>query len=197
VKLLFKISLLLQLLLVNHTQAAEPSKWQKYDISGNPVAIKMGPWQCAKDNHTGLTWEVKSWHEDAHYYKASYSYYDPISKQGVKDGGSCQQGEEWYACDISDYIKTINEQAYCGITSWRLPTLDELKTLVYRKNIAGKLLINPYIFPRTTRAVYMTADKTMVDGQLTIDMMDFWHARVQRRRVDVVANVRLVSEIGE
>lgn len=188
------IQLLILLLLTSYAQAAEQTQWQKFDGQGKPVPIKMGPWQCAKDNTTGLTWEVKSWHEDTHYYKATYSYYDPATKEGLIDGGSCQQGYEWYPCDVSDHIKKLNDMAYCGINTWRLPTLDELKTLVYRKNIEGKLLINPYIFPRTTRSIYMTSTKEIKDGQLTLSMMDFWHQRVQQRKVNVVANVRLVSE---
>ncbi len=170
------------------------AKWQKLDKSGEPVAIHMGPWSCATDNKTGLTWEVKSWHEDSHYYKATYTFYDPKTQLGVKHGGSCQQGQEWYPCDVSDYIAKINKQAYCGITDWRLPTLKELNSLIYKKNIEGKLLINPYIFPRTTRSIYMTADKEQVAGVWHITMMDFWRNRTQQRKLDVVANVRLVSE---
>lgn len=189
------------LLLASHSVAAgaataaeKPPKWQKFDHQGNLVELKMGPWHCARDNHTGLVWEVKSWHENAHYYKAGYSYYEPLGKVGVADGGSCQQGFEWYPCDVSDYIKTINDERYCGIDNWRLPTLEELKTLVYRKNIAGKLLINPYIFPRTTRALYMTSTTTMVDGRLKIAMMDFWQLKIEQRSADVVVNARLVAQ---
>lgn len=172
---------------------AKEVKWQKHDQNGQPVAIKMGPWSCATDNHSGLTWEVKSWHENSHYYKATYSYYEPKTGLGVKDGGSCQQGQEWYPCDVSDYIAKMNKQGYCGISNWRLPTLKELNTLIYKKNLPGKLKINPYIFPRTTRSIYMTADMAQLDGQWHITMMDFLRQRVQQRKLDVVANVRLVS----
>ncbi len=183
------------LLLASTVNAAETKpKWQKINQQGQPVGIKLGPWHCAKDNTTELTWEVKSWHETAHYYKATYSYYDPLTKQGVIDGGSCQQGNEWYPCDVSDHIETLNKQAYCGITTWRLPTLAELKTLIYRDNIKGKLLINGYIFPRNTKSIYMTADTSQINGQLKITMMDFWREQVQQRNADVVANVRLVAD---
>jgi hypothetical protein len=189
------LPVLLPVLVSGCTPASQTQqKWQKLDHKGKAVAIKMGPWHCATDSHSGLTWEVKSWHEDAHYYKATYSFYDPKTKQGMIDGGSCQQGYEWYPCDVSDHIKTLNQQAYCGITSWRLPTFTELQTLTYDKNIKGKLLINPYIFPRTTRSLYMTSTTQVINGELTITMMDFFRQRVEQRKANVVANVRLVSD---
>lgn len=174
-------------------KSAQNYRWQKLDVAGNSVAIKMGPWACATDNRTQLTWEVKSWHENQQYYKATYSYYDPIEAIGVKNGGSCQQGSEWYPCDITKLINQLNQQNYCGRNNWRLPTSDELKTLFYDKNTKGKLRINPYIFPRTTRNLYMTANRQQKDGRETITMVEFLHGTSQNRYLDVVANARLVS----
>lgn len=167
-------------------------KWQKLDIHGKPVPIKLGPWACATDVKTGLTWEVKSWHENLHYYKATYSYFDSKLNIGVKQGGSCQAGQEWYPCDISEFIDKMNQLNYCGRNNWRLPTQNELQSLIYTHNTKGKLLINSYIFPRTTRSIYMTANVDKSNQQIM--MMDFWHGKVSKRPLDVVANVRLVSD---
>lgn len=183
----------LLLLLLWAAPLAAQSQWQKIDKQGTKVDIKMGPWHCATDQHTGLTWEVKSWHETQHYYKATYTYFNPTEKLGVIDGGSCQQGDEWYPCDVSDLISYMNAQAYCGITTWRLPTLKELKTLIYHKNISGKLKINQYIFPRSTRSRYLTSDITINNGILNVTMMDFFKAIPEQRASNVVANVRLVT----
>ena len=170
----------------------DSQKWQKLDIHGQPVPIKLGPWACATDAKTNLTWEVKSWHENLHYYKATYSYFEPIQNIGVKQGGSCQAGQEWYPCDVSEFIDKMNQLNYCGRNDWRLPTKNELQSLIYTNNTQGKLLINSYIFPRTTRNIYMTGDIDASNKQ--INMMDFWHGKVTKRPLDVVANVRLVSD---
>lgn len=184
---------ILILLLLVPTLSVAQDKWQKLDSSGAQVPVKLGPWHCAKDLNTNLTWEVKSWHENQHYYKATYTWFDPVTGQGVQDGGSCQQGTEWYPCDVSDFIRYMNEIAYCGITHWRLPTLAELKTLVYQKNIPGKLKMNPYIFPRATRGRYMSADRTLDKGDIKVVLMDFFQLQIEQRKPDVVAYVRLVS----
>ena len=90
---------------------------------------------------------------------------------------------------MSDFLKEINEEAYCGITSWRLPTLAEMKTLIYKKNIKGKKLINPYIFPRATRTKYMTSDKAMVNGKLTITLIGFLNGKADFFRDSVLLNL--------
>jgi len=174
---------------------AEPKalKWQKYDQHGEQVPIKEGPWSCALDKETGLLWEVKSWHEAEHYYKATYTYYDESNRIGVKNGGSCQQGSEWFACDVTQLINFANQQKYCGVNTWRLPTINELKTLIYTKEITGKLQINPYIFPRTTRGVYMSSDIKHLNDQWYVDMFNFFTLAITSRPMKVVANVRLVS----
>ena len=54
------------------------------------------------------------------------------------------------------YVKKINEKSLCSFTDWRLPTLNELKTLVNYYGDADTL-INAAFFPNTQADSYWTS----------------------------------------
>lgn len=64
--------------------------------------------ECVKDNQTGLIWEQKTDDSGLHD-KDNLYYYQSINK---------------------NFIQQLNAQNYCGFNNWRLPTMDELKTII-------------------------------------------------------------------
>jgi hypothetical protein len=64
-------------------------------------------WSCVKDNHTGLVWEVKTI-EGPHSFEQ-------------------QNKVNWSNRDVP--ATTSNDEVFCGITSWRVPTVVELITI--------------------------------------------------------------------
>lgn len=60
--------------------------------------------------------------------------YDTQSKLIWSKKGN-ESGITWYAA--LDYIKRLNEQAYLGFRDWRMPTKEELKTLIHYAKSAG------------------------------------------------------------
>jgi len=64
--------------------------------------------RMVRDNNTGLIWESKS----------------PFSSDVNYKGNSCT----WE--DAFTYIKELNKRAYCGFRDWRLPSREELRTMV-------------------------------------------------------------------
>jgi hypothetical protein len=128
--------------LVHDSQSPTTSAYTK--ISNTGVALPdtavlgsgSNDWACTKDNKTGLTWEVKTDDgglRDKDWY---YSWYQPNGD----NGGSVGYTDTTYTtlncstkdnCNTYAYTNAVNAQGLCGKNDWRMPTKDELKTLVY------------------------------------------------------------------
>lgn len=68
--------------------------------------------ECVKDNVTGLVWEGKP-------------------STGVRAGDNAYTNfNDGRTGDTSAYVVMVNQMKLCGFTDWRLPTLDELHSLV-------------------------------------------------------------------
>ncbi len=115
--------------------------YTRYDTSGAETTAvfaygdTMVPWECVKDNVSGLVWEVKALsgvRSSAH----KYTWYDPNTATNGGDRGEqgndiCVAGSSLLnECNTAYYAADVNQTKLCGMTGWRLPTIDELRTLV-------------------------------------------------------------------
>jgi hypothetical protein len=87
--------------------------------------------QCTTDNVTGLVWETKA---DANAQAASYAY-----------------------DQLAAYVATVNAASRCGNTNWRVPTVNELLTLVDASLATGSAA-DATGFPNQRANRYWTAD---------------------------------------
>ncbi len=169
-------------------------RWRKLDRQGALVAPRQGPWACVEDTRLNLIWEVKSWQEDFHYYKSSYSW--RYQNKGEKDLGSCILGDRIVPCDTEDLVQRLNQVQYCGVSNWRLPSYDELESLTDPASVPGKPGINTYLFPRTAKGPYWTSTAEPGD-ELRIKTFNFYQGDGQALPPRVVAWARLVSSRDE
>lgn len=111
--------------------------------------------ECIKDNVTGLIWEQKSKEKGIRYVENTYTWYndkeyvDNGGNVGTKNGGQCIDS----MCDTQDYIEKLNKSNYCGSNKWRMPTIDELSSVV---NYTFTPAIDP-IFSPTKRHYYLSS----------------------------------------
>ena len=109
----------------------------KLDASGQPLADQSAdyastPWSCVRDNVTGLVWEVKTDDGGLHDKDWTYSWYNSDASSnggyaGVVNGGSCFDTEN---CDTEKYVAAVNATELCGSNDWRMPTIEELLSIV-------------------------------------------------------------------
>lgn len=108
----------------------------KLDASGQPLAnqatnFASDPWACVKDNHRQLIWEVKTNAAGLHNASRNYHWYstDTATNGGHagNQGLGCAQGDP---CNTQAYVAAVNQASLCGHNDWRMPTLEELRSLV-------------------------------------------------------------------
>lgn len=128
----------------------------KKDSNGNTIGDNAEKWSCVEDVNSGLLWEVKTKDGGLRDKNNSYSWFQPSTTtepQGTADGGQCKGGTD---CDTLSYIKAINDQNYCGYSNWRLPTQEEMLTIVYFDENNSSSKINSKYFPETLPSWYWT-----------------------------------------
>ena len=95
--------------------------------------------ECVKDNISGLTWEGKPTDSRTRHATNKYTHRDDIRGR-----------------DVSNYVAAVNAASLCGYTNWRLPTADELQTLVDYSVDSGPTIDGTW-FPNTQQSFYWSA----------------------------------------
>ncbi|WP_230659792.1 Lcl C-terminal domain-containing protein [Psychrobacter sp. I-STPA10] len=117
--------------------------------------------ECVRDNVTGFIWEQKTNDGGLRDRNHQYTWYNPdpktnggavgyqdkhevSSSQNLPYGQACNN--TLAKCNTYAYIQALNNANYCGYNDWRMPTLEELQSIIdYGRN---KPTINP-IFSHT------------------------------------------------
>lgn len=147
------------------SQIAEKPVYIKHDMNGRSLDDDTEQWACVHDTKNGLMWEVKA--QDDLMRKANnlYSWFDPENSKvkGKPDGGRCQGDAD---CDTYAYVRVMNEKKYCGYSDWRLPTREQMETLVHLDNGKEKVKINKQYFPQTMPSWYWTSSENSNNDEL-------------------------------
>ncbi|MFP8781072.1 DUF1566 domain-containing protein [Hydrogenophaga sp. RWCD_12] len=114
-----------------HRAAITPMHYSA--VGGRPLT------SCVRDDVTGLIWEGK---------EASGARYGNNIYTNLGGGAPT---------DVSGYVAEVNTANLCGFSDWRLPTTQELLSLVDYGRIAG-LPLNPTAFPNTGGGTHWTSD---------------------------------------
>ena len=143
---------------ITSNSSAPVSNYTKIANDGSELSdsAKLGSnpkdWACTKDNKTGLIWEVKTTDgglRDMNWY---YSWYEPDASKNSGDAGytdtvwttrNCSTKDN---CNTYEFIKAVNAKGLCGKNDWRLPTKDELLSIVKSGSVPA---INIIYFPNT------------------------------------------------
>lgn len=108
-------------------------------VNGGDLASNASAWGCVRDEVTGLVWEVKDESPGSiHHPNFAYSWFSSSPSSigaGVNGGksgaGNCNISDTSLTkCDTEELVQRVNESALCGVSNWRLPTRNELMSLV-------------------------------------------------------------------
>lgn len=130
----------------NNSDGNAGFSFTKLDENGNALNSIAGSWSCIRDDVTNLVWEVKTDDGGIHDKDISYRW------GGITHVGNF--GTEFF--DDWDVLVngSNNGSGLCGFTNWRVPTLQELKSIVDLGNLAPAIDSN--FFPNTLNLIFWT-----------------------------------------
>ncbi|MCB1920210.1 MAG: DUF1566 domain-containing protein [Candidatus Competibacteraceae bacterium] len=137
------------------------------------VRLVRGP-QAPEDKCVtigNLTWEIKAGRGTLRDASNTYTWHNAIPDANGGNAGSLGSSSSCFnlsRCNTSEYIRALNDPAValCGYTDWRMPTLEELASLVnynYGPTIDQALFLPDE--DRTRSAPYWTATTLDTDNR--------------------------------
>ncbi|BCE02691.1 DUF1566 domain-containing protein [Marinicellulosiphila megalodicopiae] len=128
---------------------------------------------CVRDNHTGLIWEVKTTDGSLHDTSSRFNWYQTNSDINAGNAGfENDDGDICVGFDINDsstycnthaFVERVNKQGLCGLTQWRLPTRQELLSIVDFSRTQPAINID--YFPNTATFSYWSINNHAAAGQ--------------------------------
>ena len=139
--------------------------YKKLDINGKILESDSPVWFCVQDTVSGLTWEVKQTEKGLHFYGDRFTWYDSNKKSNGGHIGSWNhkgkhcfgytEGKPRTYCHTEQFVSRVNKQGLCGFNDWRLPSREELTSLV-NFGMTGPSIDTQY-FPQVQRDFYWSA----------------------------------------
>ena len=152
------------------------------------LELESSEWSCVLDNKSSLVWEVKSENEGIQYALNTYTWFDGVSG---RENGTYSKNCYWgKSCNTQSYIEDINEAELCTYSDWRLPTRDELKSIVDYYGDSD-ILIDSLLFPNTQMDTYWTSMSAKDNPSLAYEIPFFFGGSVVRDKT-IDTFVRLV-----
>lgn len=169
---------------------------------------------CVRDNHTGLVWEVKTLtnpneapptvSSDLRDKMWKYTWYNPDASTnggdpGVQDGGFCcipeaedqdpEKSCENLTCDTRGYVQYVNSQNLCGFSDWRLPSINELYSIVHHGRYLPSVDMGFFPNNRTSSSYWSASPAWLADSAL---LVNFKSGNGHSNRKRSPASIRLV-----
>jgi hypothetical protein len=166
-------------------------------IGGTGTESAGTKWSCVRDNVTGLTWEVKtdsgsadsdttdSTHTNIHHKNNKYRW---GGKTALSRDYANRQGTHYD--DWTGLVDGTNTENLCGGNNWRVPTAEELESIVDLSII--KLTIDSDYFPDATAMVDVYSWSSSPSNNEHAWVLDFYYGDNAQQKRDLSLFVRLV-----
>ena len=183
-----KALFLLLLISMSYSVGAE---FKKISDEGQMLDPDSKEWSCVLDQNNSLIWEIKAADEGLQFALNTYTWFDGESG---RENGTFSQNCYWgKSCNTQSFIIDINKAELCSFSDWRLPTRDELKSIVdYYVN--DDVLIDSKFFPNTQMNTYWTSATVKDDPTLAYEIPFFFGGSIVRDKT-IDTHIRLVRSV--
>ena len=157
--------------------------YTKIDSNGEVLPNYAVDWSCVQDNVTGLIWEVKTNDGGLHDRDDYYTWYDGATGSTDTGGDSCygyQADDTATHCNTQAFIDRVNAVGMCGANDWRLPSVEELRS-IGDYSIDSRGVDNNY-FPNVNsetsnsdRVSFWTSEIRLIDTDYDPDYVYVWY----------------------
>ena len=160
----------------------------KLSNEGEVLDFENSNWSCVLDQKTSLVWEVKGETEGLQHTMNTYTWFDgDTGRKNNMYSKNCFWGE---GCNTQSYIDDINEAQLCTYNNWRLPTRNELKTII-NYYADDDILIDLDFFPNTQMGTYWTSMTAKDNPSLAYEIPFFFGGSIVREKY-IDTYIRLV-----
>ena len=144
----------------------------RLDNNGDAVENPSFSFSCVRDNVTALVWQVKDG-EDAssiNYAEQNFTWFaenDNGNFAGELNALSTSCNVASQNCNTQAYIEQINTQGQCGFFDWRLPTPNELQSIIHYGKANPPMVDNvffPYLGNNLQQIIWYWTSQTSADG---------------------------------
>ena len=121
------------------TSPADNAPYTLLDADGKATSSHA---RCATVSGSGLTWELKTDDGSVHDKDNTYRW----------GGAGAEKTGTIFFDDWNSLLSATKSEKLCGFDDWRVPTIDELKTLA--TNTGTKPMLDTNVFPLTLAMPY-------------------------------------------
>lgn len=153
----------------------------KLDESGAELPATATNWACVRDNHTRLVWENKSADGGLRDFRHRYSWYstaaDANGGSPGSEGSNTCGGTLGSTCNTQAYVAALSAARLCGGSTWRLPKLEELISIVNFSRASPAIDLdwfsNTEYTPPGRAAIYLTSNLYSANPTLGVMGLEF------------------------
>jgi len=187
----------LQIVDINALKATNISDYVKIDKSGAELANSATEWSCVYDKDSGLIWEVKTNIEgNLHYNHAKYTWYmsnAPASHNGQLGQEDNLNIESSQVLRNSEkFLQAVNSSALCGYRDWRLPEIEELKTIVKTTSTKSPSIDTSFFPHNPVSGLVITSDVVPAHNQWVLSIRFYRYGDVRWQAKSKGAHIRAV-----
>lgn len=108
----------------------------RLDDNGDAVENPSFDFSCVRDNVSGLIWQVKENQDSSqlNYVEQTFTWYledENGNFPGELNPNASTCNVQSQSCNTQAYIEAINSQGLCGFFDWRLPSPNEMQSIVH------------------------------------------------------------------
>lgn len=146
----------------------------KLDELGDETEFASTDWNCVRDNVTGLVWEVKANDNGLHDRDYLFSWVADLSDDTLlNDAATCNITN----CDTASFVQAVNAEGLCGFFDWRLPTHNELMSIMDFSNVDGAFVDSDFFpnnSPDITNTTWYWTSQQNADGTSGETIQNSW-----------------------